>query len=138
MLRSLAPVLALATLSASAAWAQSVPPLATRSGLLDIYQQAAINNADLAAARAQYQARREVVPQARAGLLPFLGASAELTDTRTEFDTDSGSRSLSRSGSAYPPASASRCSAPIAGSSSRRRRRSASRRRCSCRSPNRS
>ncbi len=101
MLRSLAPVLALATLSASAAWAQSVPPLATRSGLLDIYQQAAINNADLAAARAQYQARREVVPQARAGLLPFLGASAELTDTRTEFDTDSGSRSLSRSGSAY-------------------------------------
>lgn len=101
MLRSLAPVLALATLGASAAWAQSAPPLAARSGLLDVYQQAAVNNADLAAARAQYQARREVVPQARAGLLPFLGASAEVTDTRTEFDTDSGSRSLSRSGSAY-------------------------------------
>lgn len=101
MLRSLAPVLALATLGASTAWGQSAPPLAMRSGLLDVYEQAAVNNADLAAARAQYQARREVVPQARAGLLPFLGASAEVTDTRTEFDTDSGSRSLSRSGSAY-------------------------------------
>lgn len=101
MLRRLPAVLAMTTLGAGAAWAQPAPALAPRTGLLDVYQQAATHNADLAAARALYQARREVVPQARAGLLPFLGASAELSDTRSEVDTSSGERSLSRSGTAW-------------------------------------
>ena len=101
MLRRLPAVLAMTALGTGAVWAQPALPLAARTGLLDVYQQAATNNADLAAARAQYQAQREVVPQARAGLLPFLGASAELTDTRTDVDTSSGTRSLSRSGAAW-------------------------------------
>jgi outer membrane protein len=44
------------------------------------------NNADLAAARAQYGAQKEVVPQARAGLLPNLSAGADINNVRTQLD----------------------------------------------------
>ncbi len=47
------------------------------------------NNADLAAARAQYGAQKEVVPQARAGLLPNLSAGADVNNVRTQIDTPS-------------------------------------------------
>lgn len=58
-----------------------------KSDLLSVYQQAVENNADLAAARARYQAVLERIPQARAGLLPQLSAGASYTDTDSEVDT---------------------------------------------------
>jgi len=73
----------------------------SRSDLISVYRQAVDNNADLAAARAQFRAIREVVPQARAGLLPNLRAGAELSETRTEADSSLGSRTLTRSGTVY-------------------------------------
>ena len=69
-------------------WATSLPTPA-KTDLVTVYKQAAKNNADIAAARADYQARREVVPQARAGLLPNLSAGANYGDTRTELDSPS-------------------------------------------------
>lgn len=69
--------------------------------LLEVYQFAVANNAELAAAHADYQALSERLPQARAGLLPQLGATANSTDTRTKVDTNPGNNSLSRSGVVY-------------------------------------
>jgi len=79
-------------------WATALPTPA-KTDLVTVYKQAAKNNADIAAARADYQARREVVPQARAGLLPNLSAGANYGDTRTEFDSPNAT--LSRSGLVY-------------------------------------
>ncbi|HBX57074.1 MAG TPA: channel protein TolC, partial [Pseudomonas sp.] len=79
MLRRLSLALAVASASAGLAWAEQAP-LSTKTDLVTVYQEAANNNADLAAARADYQARREVVPQARSGLLPNLSAGANLSD----------------------------------------------------------
>ena len=79
-------------------WAQETQrPVAGK--LVGIYQEAAKNNADIAAALADYRARREVVPQARAGLLPNLSAGANYGDTRTEIDSPSAT--ISRSGLVY-------------------------------------
>ena len=71
------------------------------SDLLSVYRQALENNADLAAARARYQAAQERIPQARAGLLPQLTAGAQLADVGIDVDTSDGSRSLSRSSLVY-------------------------------------
>ncbi|RMR13080.1 Outer membrane efflux protein, partial [Pseudomonas syringae pv. primulae] len=40
--------------------------------LLGVYQAASLNDAQLSAARHDYNAQREAVPQARSGLLPNL------------------------------------------------------------------
>lgn len=69
--------------------------------LLSVYRQAVENNADLAAARARYQAVLERIPQARAGLLPQLSAGVQLGDVDVEVDTNQGQRSLSRSSLVY-------------------------------------
>ncbi len=98
MLRRLS--LAIAVAAASVALVQAAEaPLSSKTDLVTVYQEAAKNNADIAAARADYQARREVVPQARAGLLPNLSAGANYGDTRTEIDSPS--VTLSRSGLVY-------------------------------------
>ncbi|WP_278618383.1 TolC family outer membrane protein [Ectopseudomonas oleovorans] len=98
MLRRLS--LAIAVAAASVALVQAAEaPLSSKTDLVTVYQEAAKNNADIAAARADYQARREVVPQARAGLLPNLSAGANYGDTRTEVDSPS--VTLSRSGLVY-------------------------------------
>lgn len=94
MLRRLALVLTLAT--TPPAWAQAVP---ATSGLLDVYRQALEQDASLAAAQADYLARREAVPQARAALLPSLSAGASLSDTRSTLDSPALTRS--RSGLLY-------------------------------------
>ena len=101
MFRKLPLALALAALTSGAALAAPEAPLASRTDLISVYQQAVNNNADLAAARAQFRATQEVVPQARAGLLPNLSAGAELSDTETDVDTSLGNRNLSRSGTTY-------------------------------------
>ncbi len=98
MLRKLPLTLAVAYACAGLAWAEQAPS-PTKTDLVAVYKEAADNNADLAAARADYRARREVVPQARAGLLPNLSAGADLSDTRSEIDSPSFSRS--RSGVVY-------------------------------------
>src|SRR3989338_873459 len=99
MLRRLSLALAVAAASNGMAWAVEQAPLSTKTDLVTVYQEAAANNADLAAARADYEARREVVPQARAGLLPNLSAGANLSDTRTQVDSPS--ITSSRSGTVY-------------------------------------
>ncbi|MCF7201113.1 TolC family outer membrane protein [Pseudomonas oligotrophica] len=101
MLRRLPLAIALATLAGAALAAEADQALAARTDLIGVYQQAVNNNADLAAARAQFQASREVVPQARAGLLPNLSAGAELNDSETDVDTSLGNHNLSRSGTLY-------------------------------------
>ncbi|MFP6849765.1 MAG: TolC family outer membrane protein [Pseudomonas sp.] len=98
MLRRLSLALAVAAASTGMAWAEQAP-LSTKTNLVTVYQEAAANNADLAAARADYQARSEVVPQARAGLLPNLSAGANLSDTRTQIDSPA--NTSSRSGMVY-------------------------------------
>ena len=60
--------LAVAVAAAPGLLAAAPPAQRARADLLDVYQQAVANNADLAAARAGYQASKEAVPQARAGL----------------------------------------------------------------------
>jgi outer membrane protein len=100
MLRRLSLALAVTSAATGLAWAEQAP-LSTKTDLVTVYQEAADNNADLAAARADYQARREVVPQARSGLLPNLSAGATLSDSHTDVDTSLGSQSTSRSGTAY-------------------------------------
>ncbi|WP_260959339.1 TolC family outer membrane protein [Pseudomonas citri] len=85
MLRKLSLAVAVSCTSTAMAWAAEAP-LSTKTDLVSVYQEAVDNNADLAAARAQYGARKEVVPQARAGLLPNLSAGADLNNTRTSLD----------------------------------------------------
>ncbi|MFD1261873.1 TolC family outer membrane protein [Entomomonas asaccharolytica] len=57
-----------------------------KTGLVSIYYDAVNNNADLASAKAQYKARQEVVPQARAGLLPQINANANYENIKTVLD----------------------------------------------------
>ncbi|MFP3515924.1 TolC family outer membrane protein [Pseudomonas sp. SIMBA_077] len=88
MLRKLS--LAIAVSWATNAMALDTPaPLSSQNGLVSVYQEAVDNNADLAAARASYSAQKEVVPQARAGLLPNLSGGAESSNVRTSIDRPS-------------------------------------------------
>lgn len=64
--------------------------------LLRIYQQALVNDAPYASARAALRAGQEALPQARAGLLPSIGLSGGYS--RSEFES---SPSPSVSGSSY-------------------------------------
>lgn len=98
MLRKLSWVIAVSFASSPHAWANDAP-LTASTGLVNVYQQAVDNNADLAAARADYQARSEGVPQARAGLLPNLSASAQSNNTRTSIDQPRAT--INRSGTVY-------------------------------------
>lgn len=98
MLRKLSLAVAVSCASNGMAWAAEAP-LTTKTDLVSVYQEAVDNNADLAAARAQYGAQKEVVPQARAGLLPNLSAGANINNTRTKFDEPS--MASTRSGNVY-------------------------------------
>ncbi|MNF74573.1 Outer membrane protein TolC precursor [compost metagenome] len=88
MLRKLSLALAVSCASNGMVWAAQAS-LATNTDLVSVYQEAVNNNADLAAARAQYGAQKEVVPQARAGLLPNLSGGAEIANVRTDIDAPS-------------------------------------------------
>ncbi len=101
MLRRLSLAIAVAAATGVASAQQTAAPLPLRTDLVSVYREAVANNADLAAARAQFNALREVVPQARAGLLPQLSAGAEISNTQTDVDTSQGSQSISRSGNLY-------------------------------------
>jgi len=102
MLRRLSLALAVAAASSGVAWAaQTQAPLSAKTDLVSVYQEAVNNNADLAAARADYQARKELVPQARAGLLPNISGGANMSDSETKVRTNVGDPTLSRSGILY-------------------------------------
>lgn len=101
-MRVLSLTFAIATVLGSMAYA--APTDQNKVNLLEVYQLAVDNNADLAAAHADYKAQSERVPQARAGLLPQIGAGASNTDSRSKVDIDSPSRNsatASRSGLVY-------------------------------------
>ena len=100
MLRRLSLALAVAAATTGMAWAEEAP-LASKTDLVTVYNEAVKNNADLAAARANYAAIKEVVPQARAGLLPNLSAGADSMNTDTKVDTRNGDIDRSRSGLSY-------------------------------------
>ncbi len=74
--------LCLASLFSAAAWS---------ADLVQIYRDALANDARYAAARAQHEAGQERVVQARAGLLPSLGASASTSWNNAEAKTATGS-----------------------------------------------
>ncbi len=92
MLRRLSLAVAVAATTGFAWAAQPAPaatPLPTKTDLISVYKDAVDNNADLAAAQADYLARKEAVPQARSGLLPQINAGASTGSTRTSLDTPS-------------------------------------------------
>ena len=98
-MRVLSLTFAIATVLGSVAYA--APVTQNKVNLLDVYQLAVDNNADLAAAHADYKAQSERVPQARAGLLPQIGAGASNSANRSKVDTTQGSTTTSRSGLVY-------------------------------------
>ncbi|AOY93030.1 channel protein TolC [Cupriavidus sp. USMAA2-4] len=60
------------------------PATATAADLLQVYRDAQANDAQFASARAQLEATREKLPQARSGLLPQIAGTAGAT--RTNID----------------------------------------------------
>ena len=98
-MRLLSLTFVIATVLGSTAYA--APSTSNKVNLLEVYQLAVDNNADLAAAHADYKAQSERVPQARAGLLPQLGAGASNSSSRSKVDTSTGSQSASRSALVY-------------------------------------
>ena len=88
MLRKLSLVIAVSCATNAIAM-ETQAPLSSKTDLVSVYHEAVDNNADLAAARADYDARKEVVPQARAGLLPNLSGGAESSNVRTSIDQPS-------------------------------------------------
>ncbi|MGY4492061.1 TolC family outer membrane protein [Pseudomonas sp. TE3610] len=99
MLRNIALAIAVSGAFNAMPQAAEIAPLASRTDLVSVYQEAVNNNADLAAARADYAAQSEVVPQARAGLLPNLSAGSDITNVRTQLDEPS--QTTTRSGTSY-------------------------------------
>ena len=87
-MRVLSLTFAIATVLGSMAYA--APIAQNKVNLLEVYQLAVDNNADLAAAHADYKAQSERVPQARAGLLPQIGAGASNTNSRNKVDITEG------------------------------------------------
>lgn len=68
-----------------------------RADLLTVYQHSMANDAQLSAARNEYLALREVVPQAKAGLLPTLSAGGSLESIRMTMDEPNLTRTRSHS-----------------------------------------
>lgn len=62
------------------------PFAAWSADLLEVYRDALANDARYASARAQFDAGQERIVQARAGLLPVIGASAETVWNETDSD----------------------------------------------------
>ncbi|MCB1646961.1 MAG: TolC family outer membrane protein [Pseudomonadales bacterium] len=73
--------------------------LAQASDLKDVYDLAVQNDPQLGAAKAAYMARREVVTQARSGLLPTITATASTAENkRTLLDPNAGSANYNDNG----------------------------------------
>jgi len=59
----------------------------SRAELSSVYQEAVLQNSELAAARAEFKAQQEAVPQARANLLPAISSNATFESIRLERDS---------------------------------------------------
>jgi len=70
-----------------------------RAELMAVYYQAVSHNSDLAAARSDFEARQEAVPQARANLLPSISSGATVESTRLVRDKPALTRG--RNGTTY-------------------------------------
>lgn len=90
---------AIALVASFQALAAASVDTAGRATLLSVYQLAVNNDVQLSAARHAFQASREAVPQARAGLLPNLSAGA--TSEKTRLDRDQPGLVRERSGLAF-------------------------------------
>jgi len=64
----------------TALFALLLSPAASAVDLLEVYREAAIQDAQYAAAKANYEAAKERLPQARAGLLPLVNATGEISE----------------------------------------------------------
>ena len=73
----------------AAAVSAAVPALAAGTDLLELTRDALLNDATYSSARFLQTATAELEPQARANLLPNLGASLGETATRVDFHSDS-------------------------------------------------
>ena len=90
------------SLYSSITFAQSSVAEPTNNDIAGVYQQALTNSSELAAARAQWQARLESVPQAKSGLLPQASFDADWLDRETRSkNQDTGTNNTSRSGMLY-------------------------------------
>lgn len=74
-------------------------PFASQADLVGVYKSAVQNDVQLSAARHNYLAQLEMIPQARSGLLPNLAAGATSESSRLEFNDPSLSRH--RSGTTF-------------------------------------
>lgn len=81
----------LALISAISASLLTSLPSQAAPGLVDIYQMALLHDAQLAQARARYDAEREIMSQARSLLLPKIDARATLQQNESSLDNNSGS-----------------------------------------------
>ena len=77
------------TVAAALLAALAASPLARSEDLMDIYRAAQENDPTVAAARANWQATQENVPQARAGLLPNVTASVSANGNYFAADANS-------------------------------------------------
>lgn len=78
---------------------ETVSRSSSRAELMAVYHEAVAHNSDLAAARADFEARSEAIPQARANLLPTLISGATIESTHLERDEPQLTRA--RSGTTY-------------------------------------
>ncbi|HSD61327.1 MAG TPA: TolC family outer membrane protein [Burkholderiales bacterium] len=60
--------------------ALAISPAAGAADLLEVYREALSQDSQYAAAKAQYQAVQERLPQAKAGLLPFVNVTGDLSE----------------------------------------------------------
>jgi len=80
-------VITLAFLVSNVSYAQSNDYITTkRAELMSVYYQAVLHNSDIAAARSDFEARQEAVPQAMANLLPSISSGAIVESTRLVRD----------------------------------------------------
>src|SRR5690606_27373489 len=83
-----------------------------QSDLMTIYQEALVNSADLAAAEADALARQEILPQAKAQLLPNIGVRARAARERMDGEgagSDGYSTPYSLAGLTHPVCRPDRC-----------------------------
>lgn len=79
----------------TALFALLLSPAAWAVDLLEVYREAAIQDAQYAAAKANYEAAKERLPQARAGLLPLVNATGEISEIEIKDGPDDTSKGFS-------------------------------------------
>ncbi|MGY3297798.1 outer membrane protein TolC [Pseudomonas sp. TE6288] len=99
-----------------------------RAELMAVYRQAVEHNTEIAAARADFAARQEALPQARANLLPAISVGSTVESTR--LTRDEPERVAARR---FRPTSSNRFLTPLSGLSSKRPRLALRKRHWSCR-----